>query len=190
MRPFNGRTRFLRALGAVVVATGIIWSPAVMAQETFQPAGVVGAGMTAKQKVEHASNTAATLETGVERILTQIEDAQKNKDILRLNCLNEKLGHLRGLLKVVQDAKLGLREAVARENADLEEHHYRKVAISEEQGGVILAEAEACAGATGSGGVDGTRVVVTVDGDDKSGDDAFGSSPSGTTRTEEASPSQ
>ena len=174
----------------VVVAAGIIWSPTAMAQDSSEPAGVVGLGMTAKQKVDHASNTASTLEAGVDRILSQIEDAQKNKDILRLNCLNEKLGHLRGLLKVVQDAKLGLREAVARENADLEEHHYRKVAISEEQGQVILAEAEACAGATGSGGVDGTRVVVTVDGDDKSGDDAFGSSPSGTTRTEEASPSQ
>lgn len=188
MRPIIGRTRLARAFGIMALVAGIAFAAGAVAQESAEPPGVAGAGMTAKQKVEHAAGTEARLEAGVERILGQIEDAQKNKDILRLNCLNEKLGHLRGLLKVVQDAKLGLREAVARENADLEEHHYRKVAISEEQGQVIIAEAEACAGATGSGGVDGTRVVVTVDGEGNSGDDAFGSSPSGTTRTEEASP--
>ncbi len=189
MRPFIGRTRLARAFGILVVAVGIVGSPAAFAQDVEIPA-VVGAGLSSKQKLDQAINTESTLESGVERILGQIEDAQKSKDILRLNCLNEKLGQLRGLLKVVQDAKLGLREAVARENADLEEHHFRKVAISQEQGQVIIAEAEACAGSTGSGGVDGTRVVVTVDGEGESGDDGFGSSPSGTTRTEEASPHQ
>lgn len=184
MRPLIGRITPLRAVAAMVVALGLAFSPAAFAAED---AGAVGAGMTSKQKVEHAETTEASLEEGVGRVLTQIEDAQRQKDILRLNCLNEKLGHLRGLLKVVQDAKLGLREAVARENADLEEHHYRKVTISEEQGNVILAEAEACAGVTGSG-EDGTRVVVTVDGDGETADDSFGSSPDGTTRTEEASP--
>ena len=187
MRPVFGRIAPLRAIATVAVALGLVWTPTAFAAERGEGA-VVGAGLTAKQKVDQAESTESELEAGVERILSQIEDAQKGKDLLRLNCLNEKLGHLRGLLKVVQDAKLGLREAVARENADLEEHHYRKVAISDEQGQVILAEAEACAGATGSGGADGTRVVVTVDGDGDAGDEAFGSSPSGTTRTEEASP--
>ncbi len=187
MRPWFGRITPLRAIAPMVVALGLLLSPAAMAVDG---ADLAGSDLTSKQKLDHASVTADVLEEGVNRILTQIEDAQRNKDILRLNCLTEKLGHLRGLLKVVQDAKLGLREAVARENADLEEHYYRKVAISEEQGSVILAEAEACAGATGTGGVDGTRVVVTVDGDGDAGDEAFGSSPSGTTRTEEASPRQ
>lgn len=143
--------------------------------------------MTPRQKTEFAETSEKNLSNSVQRLLKQIEEANKAKDVLRLNCLNEKLGQLRGILKVVQDARVGLQEAVARENADLAEHNFRKVVISSEQGEVISAEADACAGTSGAGGGEGTRIVVTVEGEG-GGDNAFGSSPSGTTRTPEASP--
>ena len=47
-------------------------------------------------------------------VLKSLEEARSEKDVLKLNCVNEKLTQIKGLLRVVQQSDVSLQEAVAK----------------------------------------------------------------------------
>ncbi len=141
-----------------------------------------GRNLTVKQKREFGTKAVGELEGSVRKLLKMIEDAQKANDLILLNCLNDKLGLLRGAQKASSDAEFNLSEAAARENADLVEHNFRKLYIAREQGLTLAAEAEACVGQVGSFPGQ-TRMAVDVEGGD-SEDSDYGVASSSTTRPE------
>jgi hypothetical protein len=182
-----GRTAMrLLALG---VAIGLFVGAPAYAQDTEAASGaeISGADLTSKQKMEFALETVDQLDTAKTQVLQMIEDAQKNKDVILLNCLNERLGLLKGLHKVAVDAKDGLAEAIARENVDLEEHNFRKAYIARDQGVTVAAEAEACIGQVGTSFPGKTRVIPKYDGPGEADSD-FGAAAGGNTRPPDASP--
>ena len=148
---------------------------------------ISGHDLSSPQKNTLAEKTAAELDGRVKRVLKMIEDASKKKDVILLNCLNDKLLSLRGLHKVSVDAEHGLAEAIARENVDLEEHNFRKVFIARDQGQIVAAEADACVGQVGTSFPGQTQVVMKYDGTSEADDD-FGAAPGGNTRPPDASP--
>jgi len=171
--------------GLAVAASLALALPAVAQEPTS--AEIMGSDLSAKQKDEFASTTVEELDVSMATVLRMIEEATGNNDVILLNCLNEKLGLLKGLHKVAQDAKFGLAEAVARENADLQEHNFRKAYIAREQGQAVTAEAGACIGQVGTSFPGQTRVVVRFDGSD-SADTDFGAADGGGTRPPDSSP--
>ncbi len=148
---------------------------------------LAGRDLSTKQKADFADRAADEINSGLTKVLRLIEDAQRKKDIVLLNCLNDKLGALRGLLKVAEDSKLNLAEAVVRENQDLQEHNFRKLNIASQQAKTVFSEAEACIGQVGFVTTGQTRVVLTVEGGDTSGDTDFGAVAGGSTRPPDAS---
>jgi hypothetical protein len=144
-----------------------------------------GRNLTLKQKKEFATRTVADLEGSVRKVLKMIEDAQKANDLILLNCLNDKLGLLRGAQKASSDSEFNLSEAAARENADLVEHNFKKLYIARDQGMTLAAEAEACVGQVGSFPGQ-SRMVVNVEGGG-SEDSDYGVAASSTTRPEPSS---
>ncbi len=155
--------------------------------ETPTSSEISGHDLSGPQKNTLAEKTAAELDGRVKRVVKMIEDASKKKDIILLNCLNDKLLSLRGLHKVSVDAQHGLGEAIARENVDLEEHNFRKVFIARDQGKIVAAEADACVGQVGTSFPGQTQVVMKYDGTTEADDD-FGAAPGGNTRPPDASP--
>ena len=127
-----------------------------------EEADVSGSSLTAKEKQAFAEKAVSELDGATRKALRMIEEAQKAKNVMLLNCLNEKLAALRGLLKVGEDAEFDLSEAIARENADLQQHNFRKVFIARNQGLTVAAEADACVGASAGAMGGGTKVVVTI----------------------------
>ena len=151
---------------------------------------ISGRNMSARDKQDFAQSAVQDLETTTNRILRLIEDAQKKKDVVLLNCLNDKLGALRGLLKVAGDSKLNLAEAAARENLDLQEHNFRKLFIAKQQALTVTSEADACVGQVGIVTAGQTRVVVSVEGGDPGADSGYGASTGGSSRPPDSSPFQ
>ncbi len=147
-----------------------------------------GRDLNPRQKQEFAQVAVQELESATNRILRLIEEAQKKKDVVLLNCLNDKLGALRGLLKVAGDSKLNLAEAAARENLDLQEHNFRKLFIAQQQATTVTAEADACVGQVGIVTAGQTRVVVTVEGGTEGGESGGPASTGGSSRPPDASP--
>jgi hypothetical protein len=80
------------------------------------------------------------------RVNTLAEEARKDKDVIRLNCVNEKLIGIRGMLSIAEASYTALKDAVSRDDADERTHEFTKLQIAYTKAMELKAEAESCAG--------------------------------------------
>ncbi len=95
-------------------------------------------------------------------ILGIIEKARKDKDIVRLNCANEKLVNANGNLKIAEEAFLLLKEAMANEDKEAASRQFDKIKVAYQTIEMIKIEAQACVGES-SMYTGETEVSVEVD---------------------------
>lgn len=102
-------------------------------------------GLTDQQKLTQAEEHLERMKQVLKQVIGRLEEARNEKDIVRLNCVNEKLTQVKGLLKVSEQADIALQEAVARrdEAADAE---FQKIAIARAKVDQLRAEVEECIG--------------------------------------------
>lgn len=79
-------------------------------------------------------------------VLGKVEEARRTKDVVKLNCANEKLTQIKGLLRISEQADVSLQEAVSRQEASSSEHEFTKVMIAQQKVGQLRSEAEECIG--------------------------------------------
>ncbi|NVJ09471.1 hypothetical protein HUW63_30120, partial [Myxococcus sp. AM001] len=79
-------------------------------------------------------------------VLGKVEEARRTKDVVKLNCANEKLTQIKGLLRISEQADVSLQEAVSRQEASSSEHEFTKVMIAQQKVAQLRAEAEECIG--------------------------------------------
>ncbi len=140
-------------------------------------------------KAEFVEAALVEMASELKQILKMVEDARRERDIIRLNCLNDKVVVYRSLLKVAQEAKDGLKLGMDAENADLVIQEFRRAAVSREQGVHVRAEADACLGDVGSS-TEGSGRDWSLQSHDEDGEvsEDYGADPSGYTRPPEATP--
>jgi hypothetical protein len=78
--------------------------------------------------------------------LARLEEARRAKDVVKLNCVNEKLTQIKGLLRISEQSDVALQEAVARQEKTSSEHEYTKVMIAQQKVTQLRGEAEECIG--------------------------------------------
>jgi hypothetical protein len=98
------------------------------------------------------------------KVLKHLEEARDEKDIVKLNCVNEKLTNIKGLLKISEDGDVKMQEALARRAAEDAAHEYEKIAIARSKCEQLFAESEACVGELAVYAGD-TQVEVVVEGE-------------------------
>ena len=132
----------MRILLALVGALAVV--PA-WGQGKAAPVKPVAAGLTEQQKLAQADEHLNRMRQVLKQVSGRLEEARNEKDIVRLNCVNEKLTQIRGLLKVSEQADIALQEAVARrdEAADTE---FQKIGIARAKVDQLRAEVEECIG--------------------------------------------
>jgi hypothetical protein len=81
------------------------------------------------------------------QIQAQSDKARKDKDIIRLNCLLDKLSQLRVNVSIMDQAIQALQEAISRNDQDAMLHEYTRVTIVNQKAQVLRSEADACIGA-------------------------------------------
>ncbi|AEI65384.1 hypothetical protein LILAB_17410 [Corallococcus macrosporus] len=79
-------------------------------------------------------------------VLGKVEEARRTRDVVKLNCANEKLTQIKGLLRISEQADVSLQEAVSRQEASSSEHEYTKVMIAQQKVTQLRGEAEECIG--------------------------------------------
>lgn len=79
-------------------------------------------------------------------VLGKVEEARRTKDVVKLNCANEKLTQIKGLLRISEQADVSLQEAVSRQESSSSEHEFTKVMIARQKVGQLRSEAEECIG--------------------------------------------
>lgn len=88
--------------------------------------------------------------------------ARSEKDIVKLNCVNEKLNQVRGLLKVSETAEADLREANARREDEQSLHAFAKVGIAGKKVSQLRQDAEQCIGQLAFYNDEKTQVDVEI----------------------------
>ncbi len=79
-------------------------------------------------------------------ILSLLEEARKEKDVVKINCINENLTAIKALLKIAEQADVSLQEAVIKKDELVAQHEFEKVEIAYQKAKSLNQEANACAG--------------------------------------------
>ena len=74
-------------------------------------------GLTDAEKLERSGQSLEKMKAALKQVLSRVEDARNEKDVVKLNCVNEKLTSLKGLLRVAEQADIALHEAIANKDA-------------------------------------------------------------------------
>jgi hypothetical protein len=103
----------------------------------------------------------------MEKILAEVQAqsdaARKRKDVIRLNCLLDKLLQLKANVTIAVTADRGLQEAISRRDDGASVHEYTRITIVHQKAQILGSDARACVGED-LAYVGATRVDVEVEG--------------------------
>lgn len=116
------------------------------------------------QASANAKRYITEMEASLKQVTGLQEAARKEKDLVRLDCINEKIIEFRKLMEIVEPASKGLEQAIKDNNSSERIHEYTKISISHERALQLTREAETCNGEALTYSGD-TIVEVTIDGD-------------------------
>lgn len=102
--------------------------------------------LTPKQMRVNSEKLIDDMKGMLERVIAVQQVARKQKDVIRLNCVNDRLLQVKKLLNIAEASRNDLIEAIAADNERERYHQYSKVTISHEKVSVLRDEAEACIG--------------------------------------------
>jgi hypothetical protein len=98
------------------------------------------------EKVRRSAEALARMRQVLRDVLAKLEEARNTKDVVKLNCVNEKLTQIKGLLRISEQADVALQEAVAKRESSSADHEYTKVTIARQKVEQLRSEAEECIG--------------------------------------------
>jgi hypothetical protein len=113
--------------------------------------------------VKQAQEYRARLDDTVQRLQAAVDDARRQKDVIRLNCILDKLAQLKATVPVADSGLQSLREAVARKDDGASVHEYTRLTIMNQKALVLASDAQGCVGED-LGYVGATKVDVDVSG--------------------------
>jgi hypothetical protein len=123
----------------VTALCGVLSSPA-FAQN--QPKG---SGVPDAEKLEKSAESLNRMKNALKGVLTRVEEARNEKDVVKLNCVNEKLTQIKGLLKVAEQSDIALHEAIANKDPAAESE-FSKIGIARTKVDGLRSDAEQCIG--------------------------------------------
>lgn len=114
---------------------------------------------------EQVAESAQIEERGTQisrRLLSMLDEARRERDIIRVTCLNDKLTQVNAHLRTLQSRRSNLQEAVDTGDESRRNHEYTVITVLGQHFRTLEQEANSCVGQdifeTGS-----TRVTVEVD---------------------------
>ncbi|HZW89826.1 MAG TPA: hypothetical protein VFF12_12165, partial [Myxococcaceae bacterium] len=98
------------------------------------------------EKLSRSRDAVGRMRSILTEVLGRLEEARATKDVVKLNCVNEKLTQVKGLLRISEQSDVALQEAVAKKDTTASEHEYSKVSIAKTKVEQLRGEAEQCIG--------------------------------------------
>jgi ribosomal protein L9 len=124
----------------VSIAALLLASPGMAAQ---QPRS--GPSPADTDKLEAAAANIARMKAALKQVLGRAEQARNEKDVVKLNCVNEKLTQMKALIKVAEQADIALHESVASKDST-GAADFSKIAIARTKVDGLRADSEQCVG--------------------------------------------
>ena len=92
----------------------------------------------------------------------ELEEARKAQNISRVNCVNDALTAMKGLLRLAESNFLALQEAGSRNDAGGVEHEYVKISIAFNKTEELYGQLQGCGGPSTDGAIDGKPYIEKV----------------------------
>jgi phage I-like protein len=96
-------------------------------------------------KLEAAAANIARMKAALKQVLGRAEQARNEKDVVKLNCVNEKLTQIKSLIKVAEQADVALHESVATKDSG-GAAEFSKIAIARNKVDGLRGDSEQCVG--------------------------------------------
>lgn len=100
---------------------------------------------TGPEMLDKADKDVGSMRQALKQVLQRLEESREEKDVVKLNCVNEKLTQIKSLLKVAEQADIALHEAVANRDPGAESE-FSKVAIARAKIDALRGESDQCIG--------------------------------------------
>jgi len=138
----------MKLLRHAILALGLSLSAssALAQSETTAAAESSKPQLSDKEKLERSAEYLSQMREALKVVLTKLEEARNSKDVMKLNCVNEKLTNIKGLMRISEQADIALQEAVAKQEQQGAEHEFDKLSIARQKVEQLRAEAEQCVG--------------------------------------------
>lgn len=151
------------AAGALVL--GVVASAAAIGRPARLPMD-----LTAERMDTQSRDGLDEMRQVLSRVLDIHQQARESRDVVKLNCVNEKLISVKGLLKISEQSFLLLQEAIAKGNMSIARHEFGKISMARKKCSQLAGESETCVGefAVYSGDTD---IKVEVDSEKVGGDE-------------------
>jgi hypothetical protein len=161
-----------KLLLATIFIGGTVFAQGPAPDSTPAPAGAPGGSvdLSVKQRpvltpadmTNQAKEYFKGMADVLKRIQTLQDQAKREKDIIRLNCVTDKLVQARVNVNIGEQSMATMQESIARSDEGEETHEFTRLTIVNQKVTVLGAEAENCIGEDLSF-VGATRVDVEVD---------------------------
>lgn len=106
-----------------------------------QPAGLSGQDMLTQSQT-YKTNTTQT----AQRLSQMVEEARRQKDVIRLTCLTDKVVQANANMNILDKALMSLQDAVGRNDEGASTHEFTRITIVNQKVQILGAEAEGCVG--------------------------------------------
>lgn len=144
----------LLAAASLMVGGSLIFGGSLLAQDADTPEET--APVTAPSE-KGATLTPSEMQSGSETYIKEMQDvlrrvvelqqlARKQKDVIKLNCVNDKLLQVKQLLNIAEAGRTNLIESIAQSDDAGSAHQFSQITIAKEKTSGLGDEAEGCIG--------------------------------------------
>lgn len=143
----------LLAAASLMVGGSMIFGGSLLAQEADAPEETA----TVASSEKNVTLTPSEMQSGAETHITGMQDtlrrvvelqqlARKQKDVIKLNCVNDKLLQVKQLLNIAEAGRTNLIESIAQSDDAGSAHQFSQITIAKEKTSGLGDEAEGCIG--------------------------------------------
>ncbi|HUH03800.1 MAG TPA: hypothetical protein VML75_17515 [Kofleriaceae bacterium] len=104
------------------------------------------ASLTPREMTQKSDELIEEMKGTLRRVLTLQSAARKTKDIIKLNCVNDKLLQVKQLLNISEASRNNMTEAIASNDEGGRYHQFSQVTVASDKTRTLRDEAEACIG--------------------------------------------
>ena len=118
--------------------------------------------LTPQEQLAESAKHLGRMEQAAAGVRKMLEEARKQRDVVKTLCLNDKLSQIDVAIRSGRDRRVQLTSAVGRSDAELSNHEFTILTVLRQRSEQLVAEANQCIGEEAAF-VGDTRTKVTID---------------------------
>ncbi len=169
---FQRQLKWLFAFGVLALAAGPAGAQPTAAPPANTPDpptsadGQVGfqrkTTLTPQEQLSESGKHLARMEGAATGVRKQLEEARRQRDVVKTLCLNDKLSQIDVAIRSARDRRTQLQTAVTRNDTELSNHEFTILTVLRQRSEQLVAEANQCIGEE-SAFIGDTKTTLQVD---------------------------